>query len=176
MFDAKYVEQQYPSGKADLYAAFLLRGLELARQGGVSSMLTMRNWMFIKQFAGLREQLLEKYDLRALGDFDRGAFEDVPDELVSVSVACFRRATHDVESIAICPTPRDDRSRDSQRTNRKRAATLGHVGRHEFDPVALEGRPRVAARLLVGRIRAALVFEGTAVRGRVTRRQGPVHG
>ena len=43
-----------PLGKADLYAAFLLRGLQLARVGGVSAMLTMRNWMFIKQYAELR--------------------------------------------------------------------------------------------------------------------------
>ena len=58
MADAKYVEKSYPLGKADLYAAFLLRGLELVRAGGVSAMLTMRNWMFIKQYAGLREHLL----------------------------------------------------------------------------------------------------------------------
>ena len=77
MADTKYVAQTYPLGKADLYAAFLLRGLELVRGGGVSAMLTMRNWMFIKQYAGLREHLLGTYDLRALGDFEVGAFEEV---------------------------------------------------------------------------------------------------
>jgi hypothetical protein len=60
-----------------------LRGVPAARAragapGGVSAMLTMRNWMFIKQYSGLREHLLGTYDLRALGDFDRGAFEEVP--------------------------------------------------------------------------------------------------
>ena len=30
------------------------RGLELAKQGGVSAMVTMRNWMFIKQYEKLR--------------------------------------------------------------------------------------------------------------------------
>ena len=54
MADASYVEAQYLLGKADLYAAYLLRGLELVRRGGVSSMLTIRNWMFIKQYAALR--------------------------------------------------------------------------------------------------------------------------
>ena len=58
MADTKYIAQTYPLGKADLYAAFLLRGLELVRAGGVSAMLTMRNWMFIKQYAGLREHIL----------------------------------------------------------------------------------------------------------------------
>ncbi len=139
--DAAYVAKQYPLGKADLYAAFLLRGLELVREGGLSSMVTMRNWMFIKQYAGLREHLLRTFDLRALGDFDRGAFEDVPDEVVSVAVSVLRRGAHQAQSVAVCPTPRDDRSRDSERTPRKRAATLCHVGRHEFDPAALQVVP-----------------------------------
>ena len=141
MADASYIEKQYPMGKADLYAAFLLRGLELVREGGVSAMLTMRNWMFIKQYAALREHLLATSDLRALGDFDRGAFEDVPDEVVSVAASAFRRGTQSVTSLALCPTPREDTSRDSGRTARKRAATLCHVGHHEFDPAALKVVP-----------------------------------
>ncbi len=90
MADADYVKRHYPLGKADLYAAFLIRGLQLAREGGTSSLLTMRNWMFIKQYADLRIWLLERFDLRVLGDFDRGAFEEVPDEVVAVAVSVFR--------------------------------------------------------------------------------------
>ncbi len=141
MADSAYVSAQYKLGKADLYAAFLLRGLELVRPGGVSAMLTMRNWMFIKQYAALREHLLERYDLRGLGDFDRGAFEDVPDEVVSVVVSLFRRGEASGASVALCPTPRDDNSRDAARTSRKRAATLCQVGRYEFDPAALRVVP-----------------------------------
>ena len=123
--DAGYIKRHYPLGKADLYAAFLLRGLQLVREGGISALLTMRNWMFIKQYAQLRAWLLERYDLRALGDFDRGAFEEVPDEVVSVVVSVFRNASPVSEqSVALQPTPLDDRSRDSERTRRKRAATL----------------------------------------------------
>jgi hypothetical protein len=137
-----YVKKQYALGKADLYAAFLLRGLELVRKGGVSALLTMRNWMFIKQYADLREHLLETYDLRALGDFAVGAFDEVPNDLLSVVVSAFR-ATGPVTtgSVAQQPTPPDDLSYDRQRTKRKRAATLCHVGRHEFDPAALEVVP-----------------------------------
>ncbi|MCH8315095.1 MAG: Eco57I restriction-modification methylase domain-containing protein, partial [Planctomycetes bacterium] len=141
MVDSRYIEQQYPLGKADLYASFLLRGLELVRDGGVSAMLTMRNWMFIKQYSGLREWLLEQFSLRALGDFDRGAFEDVPDEVVSVAVSAFAKMANQADSVALLPTPREDKSRDSERTQRKRAATLCHVGRHEFDPAALKAVP-----------------------------------
>jgi hypothetical protein len=137
-----YVEKRYPLGKADLFAAFLLRGLQLVRAGGVSAMLTMRNWMFIKQYAGLRKELLEKFDLRALGDFAVGAFDDVPNDLLSVVVSVLRQAPPcDSKSVALQPTPPDDTSYDRLRTRRKRAATLCHVGRHEFDLSSLKVVP-----------------------------------
>ncbi|MDH5674429.1 MAG: BREX-6 system adenine-specific DNA-methyltransferase PglX [Myxococcales bacterium] len=133
MADAKYVQGHYPRGKADLYAAFLERGLQLVREGGVSALLTMRNWMFIKQYAGLREWLLQTYDLRMLGDVDRGAFEEVPDEVVAAVMSVFRRAAPgECESVAIQPTPLDDKARDGGRTKRKRAAVLCQVGRFGF--------------------------------------------
>ena len=47
MADAGYLSKHYPKGKADLYAAFLQRGLELAKDGGFSAMITIRGWMFL---------------------------------------------------------------------------------------------------------------------------------
>jgi len=147
MADAEYVAKHYPKGKADLYAAFLERGLELSRDGGVSALLTMRNWMFIQQYAGLREWLLETYDLRMLGDVDRGAFDEVPNEVLAVAMSVIRKLRpDDVNSVAMQPTGLEDRSYDRERTNRKRAAVLCQVGQLEFDPAALawvEGRPLV---------------------------------
>ena len=45
------------------------------------------------------------------------------------------------EAKALCPTPREDTSRDKNRTRRKRAATLCHEGRHNFDPDTLKVVP-----------------------------------
>jgi hypothetical protein len=142
MVDATYVQKTYVEGRADLFAAFIQRGLQLIREGGASALLTMRNWMFIKQYAELRQWLLETYDLRALGDFDRGAFEDVPDEVVSVVGSIFRRQFPlQLGSTALQPTPPSDRTRDNDRTNRKRAATLAGVGRFTFSQAALSVVP-----------------------------------
>ncbi|MEE8524987.1 MAG: BREX-6 system adenine-specific DNA-methyltransferase PglX, partial [Thermoanaerobaculia bacterium] len=130
MAEGRYVKKHYPRGKADLYAAFLERGLQLVRSGGVSALLTMRNWMFIKQYTQIRQYLLESFDLRLLGDVDRGAFDEVPNEVLSTVMSVFRRAsTDDTLAIAIQPTSVDDRSYDRQRTKRKRAAVLAQVGR-----------------------------------------------
>jgi len=131
--DATYLAKHYPRGKADLYAAFLERGLQLARTGGISALLTMRNWMFIQQFSQLRKYLLENFDLRVLGDVDRGAFEEVPDEVVATVISVFQKMLPgEVIAVAIQPTPLDDSSRDSGRTKRKRSAVLAQVGRFEF--------------------------------------------
>ena len=147
MADAAYVQTTYKKGKADLYAAFLERGLQLVRAGGVSALLTMRNWMFIKQFSELRQWLLENYDLRALGDFAIGAFDDVPNDVLSVSISVLHRAApRTEESVALQPTPPTDRSYDRDRTKRKKAATLGGTGRIVFSQQALQavpGRPVV---------------------------------
>jgi len=142
-----YVATTYPRGKADLYAAFLERGLELVRHGGILALLTMRGWMFIGQFEQVRKRLLHEADLRCLGDVDRGAFEDVPDEVLATVMSIIRRSpASQLSALAIQPTAPQDRSRDAGRTARKRAAILAHVGRHEFAPrgfEVIEGEPLV---------------------------------
>ncbi|MCC6649981.1 MAG: BREX-6 system adenine-specific DNA-methyltransferase PglX [Candidatus Eisenbacteria bacterium] len=142
----EYVVKHYPRGKADLYAAFLERGVELVREAGVSALLTRRGWLFLGK-GELRKNLIRQNDLRLLGDLDRGAFEDVPDEVLSTVMSVVRRAgPGGTPAVAIQPTLLDDHSRDSGRTARKRAAILAQVGRHEFDPKAfavIEGEPIV---------------------------------
>ena len=147
MKDAKYVAKHYPKGKSDLYAAFLERGLELCRPGGASAMVTMRSWMFLSGFTALREHLLKTFDLRILGDADRGAFDEVPNEVLATAMSVFRRTRPGSEaSVAVQPTPLSDKSYDRARTSRKRAAVLAQVGRQEFtarDFAAIDGAPMV---------------------------------
>jgi hypothetical protein len=133
MADSKYLEKHYPKGKADLYSAFLERGLQLAKVGGLSALLTMRNWMFISQFSDIRQYLFDNFDLLLLGDLDRGAFTEILDEVVSTVMSIFyKNHSLDLQSIAIQPTPLDDKSRDSQRTSRKESAILLQIGRYKF--------------------------------------------
>lgn len=135
MCDSKYIKGHYKLGKSDLYAAFLERGLQFARNGGVSALLTMRSWMFIKQYSNLRVSLLKEFDLRVLGDFDRGAFEEISGEVVAVVASIFYSAKpRENMSIAVQPTSRTDRSRGSQHTPRKRASTILHESLYSFDP------------------------------------------
>ncbi len=140
MLEDRYVKKHYPRGKADLYAAFLERGLQLVRPGGVSALLTMRNWMFIKQYAELRQWLLEEQNLRAVGDLSWGAFEEMRDNPVAISIFS-QNKQEGVRALAIAPTDPQERVRTLEELNRKRAGILCHVGRHEFDPAALKVVP-----------------------------------
>jgi hypothetical protein len=113
MADAKYVATKYPRGKADLYAAFLERGLELTRASGLSAMVTMRGWMFLGQFAALRQWIVMSCDLRSIGDVDRGAFDEVPNEVLAAAMCVVRMvAPGGSVAVAVQPTPLGDKSYD----------------------------------------------------------------
>jgi hypothetical protein len=138
-----YVEEHYSPGKADLYAAFLLRGLELVTSGGISSMLTMRNWMFLTQYSELRANLLTSFSLRQIHDLSSGAFEEIPASQVVVSVACsivMRLPSAPGSSIALKAFA-DDTVTMPGETARKRAATLCQERLYQFRDVALKVVP-----------------------------------
>jgi hypothetical protein len=144
MADAKYVAAHYPRGKADLYAAFLERSLELVREGGLSALVTMRGWMFLGQFAALREALLGENDLRALGDVGWGAFAEMTDNPVVMSVVA--RTPPSASAIAVCPTSPLGRVRTDAHYFQTIAGLRSQVGRYEFGVrgfEVIEGRPVV---------------------------------
>jgi hypothetical protein len=87
--DSDYIDCNYPNSKADLYAAFIERGLQLTCPYGLSAMITMRGWMFIKNYAGIRQYLLKNKDLRAIGDLEVGAFEEISGEVVTTAMTIF---------------------------------------------------------------------------------------
>jgi len=140
MADTKYVEQAYPLGKADLYAAFLLRGLELVKPGGFAAQVSMSGWMFLKQYAGLRKLVLEKHMVHAVVDLLWCAFEQMRHNTVAM-YALKRGPSNAGLAVGLTPTPRDEREESIPALQRKRAATLCHEGRHTFDPAALKVVP-----------------------------------
>jgi hypothetical protein len=49
-----YVERHYASGKRDLYAAFILRCIELLEPSGIAALVTMNKWLHARAYAILR--------------------------------------------------------------------------------------------------------------------------
>jgi hypothetical protein len=148
MADTDYVKAKYPHGRTDLYAAFLERGLALARPGGLSALLTMRGWMFLGQFQELREHLLKSYDLRTVGDLGTGAFSSRSmDDVISAGMTVWRCASAaSAASVALQAAPLVDKTRDAGKPDRRCAALWCQNGRFEFDTrgfVAIDGEPIV---------------------------------
>ncbi|MDZ4405296.1 BREX-1 system adenine-specific DNA-methyltransferase PglX [Prosthecobacter sp.] len=69
-----FVETNWEAGKADTYSAFILRNLKLAYCGGRVAMITTPNWMFLKGFESLREQLLQETHISSLVHCGRGVW------------------------------------------------------------------------------------------------------
>ena len=134
MVDAKYVANHYPRGKADLYAAFLERMLEMSSRAGTVAIVAMRNWMFISQFKELRSLLLHEFDIRTVGDLGTGAFSSRSmDDVISSAMLVVRRSKNNQISIALQVAPLVDKQRDAKKPARRRAALLVNEGRCEFD-------------------------------------------
>ena len=71
---AELLKDQYPEGKSDLYAAFILRCQELARQNGFVGMLTMHSFMFIGSYENMRDTLRQNVCVETLAHFGGGLF------------------------------------------------------------------------------------------------------
>ncbi len=97
----KHVERHFAPGKRDLYAAFILRCLELAAPGsGRIAMVTQQSWMFLRSFAGLRAPseerrrkapmefggLLRETTVETLGHLGPRAFGEIGGEVVNIVV------------------------------------------------------------------------------------------
>ncbi len=138
-----YMERHYPLGKADLYAAFLLRGAELVVPAGFSSMLTMRSWMFLKQYSELRDRLLERCSLRVVHDLASGAFEEISAAQVVVSVvsSIVMRLPGATNSTTALRSFNDETVTSPSETNRKRATTLVQEGIYRFSVEDLKAVP-----------------------------------
>ncbi len=72
---ADLLAKEYPEGKGDLYAAFILRCLELADTSGYVGMLTMQSFMFISSFETLRQRLSEQAVVETMVHLGPALFE-----------------------------------------------------------------------------------------------------
>jgi hypothetical protein len=61
-----FAKTKYPSGKSDLYAAFIERAHSLTLPAAYAAMVTMESWMFLSSFEGLRRHILGRSNIRTL--------------------------------------------------------------------------------------------------------------
>lgn len=86
-----YLAAHYPEGKSELYAAFMLRCLELTEPQGYTAMLTIHSWMFLRSFAPLRRKLLHTSRISTLLHTGAGTFEELNAFNALAAAFCLRK-------------------------------------------------------------------------------------
>jgi hypothetical protein len=82
---SEFVKTAYPRGKADLFACFILRCLELCAPKGRVAMITMHSWMFLSSYTKLREAIAREHELESMAHLGTGAFDTIGGEVVSTA-------------------------------------------------------------------------------------------
>jgi hypothetical protein len=86
----KFVTDHYKDGKVDLFAAFMLRNLQLIQPNALLGMITMQSWMFLSSFEGLRKSLLANNAIETMAHLGSGAFDSIGGEVVSTTAFTIR--------------------------------------------------------------------------------------
>lgn len=81
----QFVQDHYEAGKADLFAAFILRNRQFIQHGAMLGMITMQSWMFLSSFEALRRKLLDSSSIETMAHLGAGAFDSIGGEVVSTT-------------------------------------------------------------------------------------------
>lgn len=71
----QYVLKHYAVAKSDLFAAFIIRCLELTKPGGYTGYMTPFVWMFISSYEKLRESLINEFFINNLVQLEYSGFD-----------------------------------------------------------------------------------------------------
>ena len=62
----EYTAANYKEGRKDLFACFIMRGIDIIKEDGFSAMVTMQSWMFLASFQKFRKKLLNETVIKTL--------------------------------------------------------------------------------------------------------------
>jgi SAM-dependent methyltransferase len=98
----RHIERHFSAGKRDLYAAFILRCLQLARESGRVAMVTQQAWLFLHTFSELRlptgsdterfSGILGATTIETLDHLGPRAFSEIGGEVVSTVMFVLAKA------------------------------------------------------------------------------------
>ena len=88
---SKYVKENYPDSKSDLFAVFIEKCAELTRDGGYQAMITQHAWMFLSSYEKLRVKVLTSNDIVNMAHLGPRAFEEIGGEVVQTASFVIRK-------------------------------------------------------------------------------------
>lgn len=97
----QFVQDRYEDGKADLFAAFIMRNRQFLRHSAMLGMITMQSWMFLSSFEDLRRNLLASSSMETMTHLGTGAFDSIGGEVVSTTAFTLRNSLSSEKGIYI---------------------------------------------------------------------------
>lgn len=79
---SKYIKDNYPAGKADLFSVFMLVAKDRLVPNGKYAMINMQSWMFLSSFEQLRKNLLETMQIDSMLHLGPRTFDELSGEVV----------------------------------------------------------------------------------------------
>lgn len=81
---SKYVKDNYPDSKSDLFAVFIEQCGAMIKPNGYQAMITQHAWMFLSSYEKLREKILQKMIVN-MAHLGPRAFEEIGGEVVQTT-------------------------------------------------------------------------------------------
>ncbi|MGX1983229.1 Eco57I restriction-modification methylase [Thermolongibacillus altinsuensis] len=88
----KYLSDNYPKGKSDLFAAFMIRTQHFTVENGFSAAINQHSWMFLSSFEELRKEFLSHTTIYSMLHLGTRAFEEVGGEVVQSTSFVLRQS------------------------------------------------------------------------------------
>lgn len=79
---SKYVKDNYPAGKADLFSVFMLVAKDRLVPNGKYAIINMQSWMFLSSFEQLRKGLLHTMQIDSMLHLGPHTFDELSGEVV----------------------------------------------------------------------------------------------
>lgn len=81
---SKYVKDNYPDSKSDLFAVFIEQCGAMIKPNGYQAMITQHAWMFLSSYEKMREKILQKMIVN-MAHLGPRAFEEIGGEVVQTT-------------------------------------------------------------------------------------------
>ena len=88
---SKFVKDNYPDSKSDLFAVFIEKCGEMTKMNGYQAMITQHAWMFLSSYEKLRQKILSLNEIINMAHLGTRAFEDIGGEVVQTTSWVMRK-------------------------------------------------------------------------------------
>ena len=78
----EYVKKHYSEGKHDMFAVFMLMGMDRLTVNGKMAQINMQSWMFITRYEKLRKLLIESYHIDSMAHLGSNTFDEMSGEVL----------------------------------------------------------------------------------------------